>query len=71
MLYYHHFGSNSETVPESYPHWIELIQPEQDNELETNDIEGLISTSSNPDLKPGLKLPQPYGRLPRIFFDHI
>ena len=36
----------------------ELIQPEQDNELETNDIEDLISTSSNPDLKPGVKLPQ-------------
>ena len=36
----------------------ELIQPEQDNELETNDIENLISTSSNPDLKPGIKLPQ-------------
>ena len=36
----------------------ELIQPEQDNELETNDIEDFISTSSNPDLKPGVKLPQ-------------
>ena len=36
----------------------ELIQPEQDNELETNDIEDLISTSSNPDLKPGIKLPR-------------
>ena len=36
----------------------ELIQPEQDNELETNDIEDLISTLSNPDLKPGVKLPQ-------------
>ena len=36
----------------------ELIQPEQDNELETNDMEDLISTSSNPDLKPGVKLPQ-------------
>ena len=36
----------------------ELIQPEQDNELETNNIENLISTSSNPDLKPGVKLPQ-------------
>ena len=36
----------------------ELIQPEKDNELETNDIEDLISTSSNPDLKPGVKLPQ-------------
>ena len=36
----------------------ELIQPEQDNELETNDIEDLILTSSNPDLKPGVKLPQ-------------
>ena len=36
----------------------ELIQPEQDNELETNEIEDLISTSNNPDLKPGVKLPQ-------------
>ena len=36
----------------------ELIQPEQDNELETNDIEDLSSTSSNPDLKLGVKLPQ-------------
>ena len=36
----------------------ELVQPEQDNELETNDIEDLISTSRNPDLKPGVKLPQ-------------
>ena len=36
----------------------ELIQPELDNELETNDIEDLISTSNNPDLKPGVKLPQ-------------
>ena len=36
----------------------ELIQPEQDNELETNDIEDSISTSSNPDLKLGVKLPQ-------------
>ena len=36
----------------------ELIQPEQDNELETNDIEDLILTSSNPDLKLGVKLPQ-------------
>ena len=36
----------------------ELIQPEQDNELETNDIEDLISTSSSPDLKPGVKLLQ-------------
>ena len=35
----------------------ELIQPEQDIELETNDIEDLISTSSDPDLKPGVKLP--------------
>ena len=36
----------------------ELIQPEQDNELETNDIEDFILTSSNLDLKPGVKLPQ-------------
>ena len=36
----------------------ELIQPELDNELETNDIEDLISTSNNPDLKLGVKLPQ-------------
>ena len=36
----------------------ELIQPEEDNEVETNDIEDLISTSSNPDLNPGVKLPQ-------------
>ena len=36
----------------------ELIQPELDNELETNDIEDLISASNNPDLKPGVKLPQ-------------
>ena len=36
----------------------ELIQPEQDNELQTNDVEDLISTSSNPDLKLGVKLPQ-------------
>ena len=51
----------------------QLIQSEQDNELETNDIELSISTSSNPDLKPGVKLPQtePEWALPRIFFDHI
>ena len=35
-----------------------LIQPEQDNEMETNHIEDLTSTSSNPDLKPGEKLRQ-------------
>ena len=48
----------------------ELIRPEQDNELETNDIEDLISTSSNPDLKNSLRQSQ-NGRLPRVFFDHI
>ena len=36
----------------------ELIQPEQDNELEINDIKDLKLTLSNPDLKPGVKLPQ-------------
>ena len=41
----------------------ELIQPEQDNELETNDIEDLISTSSNPDSKPGGKIPSDRARM--------
>ena len=24
VLYHHYFGPNSETVPKSYPHWIDL-----------------------------------------------
>ena len=36
----------------------ELIQSQQNNELETNHMGDFISTLSNPDLKPGVKLPQ-------------